>query len=191
MKIMNKTALAVSLSLIGAISSMSAIAMSKGELRKEQKIEISVDDSKDVQVFVSHDGDITELEVPKSLLTDKAYLDNALAALPGELREKVVSQLTGIHMDGHVVQLKSGEVNTWVDSGSDKVIILKSIDEENGKSIAKRIVQKFSSGDGKHKIFEFKHGNKVSADSVTRLLKNGDFTPDELDKIQQALDAKR
>lgn len=191
MKVLNKTALAISLSLIGAISSMSAIAMSKAERRIEQKIEIVADDTKDVQVFVSNNGNITELEVPQASLTDKAYLENALADLPSDLREKLVAQLSNIHMDGKVIKLNTADANTWVEGDGEKVIVLKSIGEGDAHTIAKEMVQQFTVGDGKHKVFEFKHGKKATANTVMRLLEHGSFTPEELDKIQQALDAKR
>lgn len=191
MKPINKTALAVSFSLIGAISSMSAIAMSKVERRIEQKIEIVADNTKDVQVFVSLNGEITELDIPKESLTDKAYLDSVLAELPDDLREKVVNQLSAIDITGNMIKVNTNDENAWVTDEAEKVIVLKTISDGDTQTIANEMIQQFRAVDGKHKVFEFKHGGQASADVVKRLLEKGKFTPEELDKIQQALDAKR
>jgi hypothetical protein len=43
----------------------------------------------------------------------------------------------------------------------------------------------------KHNNVQFIHKGGMTADSLIRMVKQGKFTADDLNKIQQALDAKR
>ena len=150
---------------------------------------------KNVQVFVSNDGDITELELTKDALEDKAELEAALAGLPDDNRDKVLKQLTNIKFDANMIKIHTEEGSdhhgTWVESDAEHVIVLKSSDGADASNIAKQMVKKFKHGDGHAKVIQFKHGGKLGAGHIVKLLEHGEFTADDLDKIQQALDAKR
>ena len=45
--------------------------------------------------------------------------------------------------------------------------------------------------DGHHKIFKFEHGSEMGAKGIIKMLQHGDYSAEELNKIQQALDSKR
>ena len=194
MKNLNKTALAISFSVLGALSSMSAIAMSSAE-HKEQRIEIIADGDKDVQIFVSADGELNEIEMPKEALSDAGQLESYLSELPDDLRAKVINQLTNIQLDAKMIKIHTGDgqglVSNWVDTEAEHVIVLKQSEGEDAASIAKQMVHKFAHGDGKTKIFKFNNGGKIPASAVIKLLEHAELSADDLDKIQQALDAKR
>ncbi|MEW6992547.1 hypothetical protein AADZ91_17920 [Colwelliaceae bacterium 6441] len=192
----NKTSLALGFSLLGAISSMSAIAMASDVKHQVHEIEVIAKDSDDVKVFVSVDGDVTDLNFPKSTLEDKAQLENALADVPEEIREKLLKTLSAIHHDGDVMKIEmhgdSTDHSSWV-SDNEQVFVIHAGDE-NTSDIAQKVITKFKHGDGDvslNKVFKFKHGGKLGADGVIRLLNHGKFSADDLDKIQQALDKKR
>ena len=194
----NKTSLALAFSLLGAASSMSAIAMNTSDKDQIHEVEVIADDSEDVKIFVSIDGEVTDVKLPKSALGDKAQLEAALIDLPVELREKLLNDLGNIHLEDKMVKIdKQGHSTnlSWnSDSENEHVIVLHTEMEGSTDDVANKLIKEFKhvSADGSmEKVFKIKHDGKLSAESVIRLLNHGDFSPEDLDKIQQALDAKR
>ncbi|WP_286235553.1 hypothetical protein [Thalassotalea sediminis] len=191
MRTINKTTLAIAFSVLGALSSMSAIAMSTAEI-KEHRIEVIADGEQDVQVFVSTNGEVTELALPKATLSDTVALKDALSDLPEDLRNKVAEQLGNIHLDANIVKIHSDSkaITSWADGDAEQVFVFEIEDETSDNNIAKKIIKKFKH-DGAHKVIEIKRNGHMGPELIMKLLKNGEFTVDDLDKIQQALDAKR
>lgn len=197
-RLINKTSLALSLSLFGAVSSMSALAMTTDNKHQVHEIEITADDSDLVNVFVSIDGEVTDVKIPKSALEDQAQLADVLVDIPQDVREKLIESLSSLNHEDKMVkiEMKGGDNDvSWVSNAdSEHVIVLHKDTGEHSENIVKKVVREFKhiSHDGNDaKVFKFKHGGKLSADSLIRMLDRGDFTAEDLDKIQQALDKKR
>jgi len=198
MKAFRKTALAVAFSLIGVVSSVSALAMATNEQNnvvETHEIEVIADDSDTVKIFASNDGDVTNVSLPKSALQDKEQLAAALVDVPEDLREKLLHSLGNINFDDNVIKIIKAEGHdnamSWSsDSDSEQVFVIELDDDNSNTEIVSQMIKKFSHGDVE-KVIEFKHGAGMSVDSVIRLLKYGKYSVDDLNKIQQALDAKR
>jgi len=198
MKAFRKTALAVAFSLIGVVSSVSALAMATNEQNnvvETHEIEVIADDSDTVKIFASNDGDVTNVSLPKSALQDKEQLAAALVDVPEDLREKLLHSLGNINFDDNVIKIIKAEGHdnamSWSsDSDSEQVFVIELDDDNSNTEIVSQMIKKFSHGDVE-KVIEFKHGAGMSVDSVIRLLEHGKYSVDDLNKIQQALDAKR
>ncbi|NQZ22719.1 MAG: hypothetical protein HRT53_11750 [Colwellia sp.] len=218
MKLFNKTAIALTLSLIGAASSVSALAMAtdKTELHKIS-IEIDSDTHENANVFVSVDGDVTTLDVPTSALNDPQELEIILADLPDNIREKIIVNLTDIklnegkfrvlvagaeHEQLHFISkeltesLTDGEHHIKIisEGGGNKVIVMDFDNEELTGGNMHQVIKKMmlpSIINSTHNNVKFIHKGQMTADSLIRMVKHSEFTADELNKIQQALDAKR
>lgn len=202
MKLFKKTSLAIAFSLAGVVSSVSALAMVSDDdhvSTEIHQIEVSVEDTgssmDEAKIFVDIDGEVTNLSIPKSSLQDKAALEAALADVPEELREKLLKDLGNIHIDENTIKIVKGDGHdsamSWSsDTGNEHVFVIEMEEGELGSDIANKVIKKFRHGSGE-KIIEFKHGAGLGADSIIRLLEHGKYSADELNKIQQALDAKR
>lgn len=218
MKLFNKTAIALTLSLIGAVSSVSALAMATDKtLLHTISIEIDRDSKEDANVFVSVDGDVTTLDVPVSALNDPETLEKLLADLPDDIREKIIVNLSDIKLneenfrvlvagDGHeklhllskefTESLTDGEhhIKILAEGGENKVIVMEFDNEELTGGNMHKVIKKMmlpSIINSKHSNVQFIHKGQMTADSLIRMVKHSEFTADELNKIQQALDAKR
>ncbi|OKY24782.1 MULTISPECIES: hypothetical protein [Thalassotalea] len=191
MKTINKTTLAIAFSVLGALSSMSAIAMSTSD-SKEHQIEVIADGDKDVQVFVKSNGEVADLVLSEATLNDLTALKGALSVLPEDLRDKVAEQLGNIHVDADMIKIHSNSesISTWTDGNAEQVFVFEIEEESSGSNIAKKIVKEIKH-DGEHKVIQIKKAGHVGPDLIMKLLEKGEFTVDDLDNIQQALDAKR
>lgn len=190
MKTINKTTLALAFSVLGAVSSMSAIAMST-ESSKEHRIELIADGNKDIQVFINAQGDISEFELSPDTLKDPVALESALTNVPVEIRDKLVEQLQRIDIGANVIHIENSheDISTWTDGESEQIFVF-NIDDASNSNIAKKLVKKIKH-DGEHKVINIERSGQVGADLIMKLLEKGTFTVDDLDSIQQALDAKR
>ncbi|MEW6999266.1 hypothetical protein AADZ86_16395 [Colwelliaceae bacterium BS250] len=202
MKLFNKTSLALSLSLLGAASIIPALASDTEKHVQEVIIEAHDDsNSSTVHIFVDVDGDITNVTIPKDALGDKDKLAEALADVPEDVRDKLISDLENInmgklHKDTAQVHVKHHggdhqKLNSVNDSGDQKLIIIE-IDDENGEH--KQVLHKemtIMKDSSDHEFIEFKGDDKIGAESIIKLLSHGEYSAEELDKIQKALDAKR
>ena len=75
------------------------------------------------------------------------------------------------------------------DNVENKVIVME-LDHNLEGGIAQKVIKKIMNS-SLHKNVKVIHHSKMITDSLMRMIKNSDFTADELNKIQQALDAKR
>lgn len=192
MKILCKTALALSFSMIGAVSSVSALAMVSESEHKIHEIEIIADESKDVRIFTNIDNEFNEIDITVGELADSEKLKQALSELPEHIREKVVDNLAGIHTKGKMVKVEAfADVKNFDNIESERFFVLHSDDDTHATEGLHKVVEGLPDGDEHVKVFKFGHGAGKSADSLIHLLNKGEFSVDELDKIQQALDAKR
>lgn len=179
--------MAVALSLFGATLSLSALSYASGfdavEIEKEiHTIEVEADDSATAKIFIDINGDATKFDVPKEALEDPAQLEQLLADVPPEVKDKLMQSLSSLSMNAHHINVDGAK-------GDEKVVIIE-IDDEHGEHL---------SGEMKHKIIKkFAHenvfvqkGGKVGADAIVRMLSHGEYRAEELDQIQKALDSKR
>lgn len=198
MSTLRKSTIAVLLSVIGAASSMSALALTSPVV-KEQRIEIVSDSDHEAKVFVVADGQDYNIDVRNDELGNKDALESALSELPEDIREKVVEQISKLHLDDHMIKI--GDANdqeatfSWSGESGDKSVVVIEVEQDgksdiNSNAVIKKVLKNLNSGDG-HKVFEFKLGGKHKSEALIKMLDKGDFTVEELDKIQTALDAKR
>ncbi|NQZ88117.1 MAG: hypothetical protein HRT54_11135 [Colwellia sp.] len=199
MKLFNKTAIVASLSILGAVSSVSALAIATDNSQL-QEVEIIVDGdrNKNMNVFVSVDGEITSADVSLSAMSDPDELRKLLSDVPDELREKLIESLMNAHDDnGHFKVVVDGDVDIsqelhWLseDDNEENKVIVMELDHHLEGGIAHKVIKKIMNS-SHHKNVKVIHHSKMITNSLMRMIKNSDFTADELNKIQQALDAKR
>ena len=180
---------------------MSAIAMATDDGLAEKHVEIheikvEVNKGEDTNVFININGELTEFSMDEADLTDKDKLAAALSDVPEELREKLIASLSNIHMgEKHVIVdidgENFGETLNWVsDSGGERVVVMEfDHDDIDADGISHKVMKQLLHKVGPH-VMKFKHG-KITADSVIKMLSRSDFSVDELNEIQTALDAKR
>ena len=200
MKLFGKTSLALALSLAGVISSVSALAMATDDEHSAHQIhEIEVitgdlsSNSDLAKIFVNIDGDMTNVSIPKSALQYRSQLEEALADVPEELREKLLDELGNIEFDANVIKIikSDGSHMSWGhDDTSANVFVIKMDGDDTSTDIAQKVMKRFKHGNVEQ-IIEIAHGDGLSADSIIRLLKHGKYSAEDLDKIQQILDEKR
>jgi hypothetical protein len=193
MKLFNKTSLALALSLVGVATTISALAMTTAPEKQLHEITVAAGDNRDAQIMISIDGKITKLTVSKEALKDKELLAQELASEPEGIREKLISTLNGLHMNSENIVLKHHQVTG--DTDEQRVVIMTSDDDSHHE---RKLMTKFVKGmSGLHvdtselHSIELLSGGKIAADSIVRLLSHGEYSADELDKIQQTLDSKR
>ena len=209
MKLFNKTAIAISLSIVGAVSSVSALAMATDNTQL-QEVEIIVDGDKNMNVFVSVDGEITTADVSASAMSDPEELRKLLVDVPDDIREKLVESLLNARDDnGNLKMVVDGDVGInqelhWIsEHGSEgehsievigdndeKKVIVMEFDHKFDSDVAQKVIKKIKSS-SRHNNVKAIHHKKIKIDSLMSMIESNDFTADELNKIQQALDAKR
>jgi len=198
MKLFNKTSLALALSLLGAASTMSVLAMTTELAQQVHEITVEADDNPNAQVMISIGGEITNLTVSKEALHNKELLTEELAEQSDDIREKLISALDGLHLNSENIHVKHHQVTDNIDE--QRVVIMTMDDDShhansvNDKSMMMKVVKDMSAlhvDTSKHHSFEFVTDGKIAADSIVRLLSHGEYSAEELDKIQQAIDSKR
>ena len=192
---LNKTALAIGFSLIGVVSSVSALVIASDSEQQFREIKVKAGDAANVDVYVNADGYVTNLSLPKVTLKDKDKLAQALEQVPEDVREQLVNALTGIHLEEKLIKVHAGEGFerhlTWAGEGdAEHVIVVKEIDGDVDSDQIKQVVKEIVIG-GDDQLVKLEHKGTYLTKSVKRLLEHGKFSQEQLDEIQQALDAKR
>ncbi|MFW8589697.1 hypothetical protein ACOI22_02730 [Glaciecola sp. 2405UD65-10] len=177
------SAVVVSLALTGVVIAEEGV--------KHRTIDINVVKDQDVKVKVASEMGTESLFFTPAELKDAELLESRLANLDPDTKETISKALKGINMSGEggaqhtiekvfVMNKGDGERLEFYAEDEDNVKIEFSGDG-NPKMIRKHIVD----GDGEYRVL------KGHSDAITKLIENGEFSRDELDKIQAALDAKR
>lgn len=190
------------LPLLGALAIFSAGSLAAysddNVVVKEFKIEVEADSEKGAHVIVDGDVDHAVVKLSKEDLNDPAKVEAALADLPEETREKVSKALSNIQMDGDkfFFTIDDDSENQWISKSGEEHMIIVDVDSEESAdgSVIKKVIKKMAHGAHGHdgeKVFKFKHSGKSSTDILLHLIKKGDFSAEDLDKLQQALDEKR
>jgi len=211
MKLFNKTAIAVSLSILGALSSVSALAMATDNtLHQEVEVIVDGDTNKNMNVFVSVDGEVTTADVSSLAMGDPVELRKLLSDVPDDIREKLIETLMNAHDDnGNLKIVLDGDIGInqklhWIsendiegehsievigDNDENKVIVME-FDHNLEGNVAQKVFKKMINS-SHHKNVQIIRHSKMITDSLMSMIKNSDFTAEELNLIQQALDAKR
>jgi hypothetical protein len=216
MKLFNKTAIALTLSLFGAVGSVSALAMATDNTQlQEVEIIVEGDTDKNMNVFLSVDGEITNVDVSPSAMSNPEALRELLSDVPEDVREKLIESLmnaqddngnfkvvvsgdVGISQELHQISGENNEVEHNIrvidDSGENKVIVMEFDESNSGGYIAQKVIKEMVHSSVKpshHRSVQVIHQGNMSAYSIMRMIKHSDFTAEELNKIQQVLDVKR
>ena len=205
MKSFNKTIIALTLSLLGAVSSVSALAITSDN-NSRQEVEITVDgDKNNMSVFVSVDGEITNADVSASAMSNPEELRKLLVDVPQDIREKLIGRLTSamgdngnfrmvvdadINQELHVISEIDHDIEVIGDNGENKVFVMKFDGDKSQIDLSQKVIEKMMKP-SHHKNVQVIHQGNMSAKSLLRMIKHSDFTADELNEIQQALDTKR
>lgn len=189
----NKTVLAMLLSVIGATASMSAIANMSEDKVKVHKLKINKALDNNVNVYVNNNGETNEFIFSTDDLSSRENVEKLLASLPVEIREHITGALVNNEGVDGLVKLHKVLPNTkvfnWTTSDNDdKVLVLKGDESIEINSDDDHHMMKFHFVSGNQDIEE---SGKLHADIITKLIQHGEFTQDDLDKLQQAIDAKR
>lgn len=216
MKLFNKTVIALTLSLLGAASSVSALAMVTDNAPLEE-VEIKVVESANdnMKIFVSVDGEVTTKDVSSSVMNSPEALRELLVDVPDNIREKLIESLTNqnihndnykviidgdvdIHQELHWLSKSENEVDhniKVISDNSDSKVIVMEFDENDLKgSIAQKVLKQMIHTTGKpshDRSVQVIHQGNMSPESIMRMIKHSNFTADDLNEIQQVLDAKR
>lgn len=163
---------------------------------KHKIIEIKADSASDVNIVLSTDGYDETITLTHDELQDEYLLEDRLAHLDADVRETVMKALGGVKTmkfsstDGNaffhdtekkVVVINKGEGGlAFANSNGDVDFDFEVLTDDGGKEVRKHIVI----GDAMKVL-------KGHTDAIVRLIERGEFTQDELDKIQSAIDVKR
>jgi hypothetical protein len=174
---------------------MSAIAMAtdSSELQQEvRKISIESEHGKEVKLFVHENGEMVNVTIPHSALKDAVQLNDYLVDVPDGVKEKLLKELTNLSKNEHIIANKasSGKLMHWVSEGENENVIVIEHDSDDDVNIEKHIIKEVMAGDH-HKMIKFEHFGEMGANGIINMLKHGDFSVEELNEIQQALDVKR
>ena len=189
----SKLTLALSLALLGGAGSLSALALATEPTHELHEVMVEINNEENANVTVKINGEITDVIVPKSALYDKEKLAKALSDVPVELREQLLADLDNIHISNEMVKVHKidGESDmNWVSKYGQRVIVVGSEDTDHDIDI-EQVVRKVKHHIGVDNTFVIKHDSKMGAEMVSRLIKDADYSQEELDKIQQTIDEQR
>ena len=195
MKVFKRTVIA---SLILGAMSVAGLSVASDEAHK--LIEVKAIKHKNVQVMVEDNGEQNVILISDEEMNDEYLLEQKLSQLDDETRETVLQAIEGTrHMFVHsgldmsedgtkhkkVFVVNGGEghvvhTDTSVDMAYE--YDFETIEDAEGKTVLKR--QIVIGGDS-NKVL------KGHTDAIVKLIERGEFTQDELDKIQLAIDVKR
>jgi hypothetical protein len=216
MKLFNKTVIALTLSLLGAASSVSALAMvTDNAPREEVEIKVVESTNDNMNIFVSVDGEVTTKDVSSSVMNNPEALRELLVDVPDNIREKLIENLTSqnmhndnykviidgdgdIHQELHWLSKSDNKVDhniKVISDNSDSKVIVMEFDENDLKgNIAQKVIKQMIHTTGKpshERSIQVIHQGNMSAESIMRMIKHSNFTADDLNEIQQVLDTKR
>ncbi|WP_026377472.1 hypothetical protein [Aestuariibacter salexigens] len=154
-------------------------------------IEIRSMKDQDVKVMVEHDGIEEVLTLTQDEVADPVLLESRLSGLDEETRETLMQALSGTR------HMLSGDLQ-FNGHNAKKVMVINKGDGESVNTMVHGDVDmefEFVNGDHqirKHIIVGDEDGVLTGhTDAIVKLIERGQFTQEELDKIQSAIDVKR
>jgi hypothetical protein len=161
----------------------------------QRVIEIKAETGQDVNIVIDNDGNSETLHFKAEELSDKQALANKLSHLDDDTRDTLMQTLQTIHLNvdegvGSMLEGKHENKVVVMHKGDGQLVkVLKGSDVDLEYEIE---------GDGdhhmiqKHIVIGDHHGVlKGHTSAIVGLIAKGEFSQDELDKIQAAVDAKR
>lgn len=212
------TAIALALALVAGMG-FGTSAMAEDEVvKKLHKIEVEAEHGKHAMIVVGGDSGEHAIELSNEELNDEALLEQKLADLDPEVREKVRQALSSITM------FNASEINIDNSDGNEKVMVWHSqsgkeievsgdsamfisdgelhmqgdkvvvVDVENGgdhEKVMRKVIKVAGDMEGSSAhSFQFGFDGDMSG-VIIRMIEKGEFDKEQLDAIQAALDAKR
>ncbi|WP_100642458.1 hypothetical protein [Alteromonas facilis] len=192
---LNKTVFTIALWGSLALSSLAIATFASAETKEHKTIQVHAVKDENVRIVVDDAGNENVIVLTAEELADENLLEDKLAMLDSDTAETVRQAVEGTrHM------FVDGFDFTGMKGNHEKVIV---INEGVGEQ-----VHAFAFGDSE---FEIEYGNEEGVkrkhqiiingdgtgvltghtDAVVRLIERGEFSQEELDKIQAAVDAKR
>ena len=203
---MKLTTIATLLASMLAFNSAIALA-GKTDEHHVERVMIEKMGQGEIEVSVVQDGDSWELQLDNDQLATKELIAEALADLPDNLREKVAAMLSGnhgpharvmkFHMDkddearGQAFAYRFGDD----DSGHHQIKIIRKARDGDREE---RVIQIL--GDDETRVVagdvevikEIKFpGGGMMAEHLAKMIRRHDFSAEELQILQEALDAKQ
>lgn len=183
--------------LVGSVALVGAVTADDHVTDVRHKvIKINADTQNDVKIMVDEAGSSDVVVFKLDELNDQAVIDEKLAHLDEQTRETVLNALQGVKHIGSanfdhtgllgdikkkVMVLHKGEGHVaMAHADADVDFEFEVSDEDGGKTYRKHIIL----GDEHHVL-------KGHTSAIVRMIEKGEFSQDELDEIQAALDAKR
>ena len=172
----------------------SVVAGDKDVDVRHKVIEIKAQTDEDVKIKVKGDSETQTVVLEVEDLNDDAMIEQKLAHLDDETRETVLNALQGIKHIG-----KADFTHPFVSGDIDKkVMVMHKGDSELAFVHGDADMDfEFTSDDGEHLVRKHiiiggeQQVLKGHTNAIVRLIEKGEFSQDELDKIQAAVDAKR
>ncbi|WP_286261860.1 hypothetical protein [Thalassotalea atypica] len=160
------------------------------QLHKEvHQIKVEVDGGQDAHLFIDANGKKMEKVIPMDIFHDQDKLAAALSDLPEQEREKLLSTLSKLSSDLHLVKHRhvEGEDSSFFTENGENIVVIDVDSEELGDDVTK-VVKKFIHHGGE-KVVKVKHSGS-STQALLHMIKSGKFSKEELIQLQQALDEK-
>ena len=193
-------------SLFAGLFAVSAFA---GDEVRMMKIELKKELGEGTTLNLNQGGDTQVFEFTEEELQDKDLVNARLEGLDEDTKNAVLNALNGIHMDDNNLMFIDEEVHN---KDGNKFVFISTDELVDGDEPHKVLInmQGSAGSNGVHKVFKqkgangfaYKFGNgdnKImlhkdsnhAADVIQKLLEHSELTADQVDLIQQALDAKR
>jgi hypothetical protein len=179
--------------IVGSLALTGAVIADEGV--KHKIIEIKAVKGENVNVMVEASGSSQTVIISDDELADSDLLEAKLASLDDETRETVLQALKDLQNVSVSVGLDSAE---FMHGGKHRVMVVNKGDGHLVKMAGDNDIEIEIEGDEKHimrrhivigdDIHEALTGH---TDVIARLIERGEFSQEELDKIQAAVDAKR
>lgn len=195
MKVFKKTVIA---SLV--LGCLSIAGLSVADEDDHKVIEVKAIKHKNVQVMVEDNGEQNVIVISDEEMADEYLLEEKLRELDDDTRETVLQAIEGTkhmfvkpglglslgdmaHKKVFVVNGGEGEVvHSYTSGDMAYEFDFASSEDQDGKTVLKRHI---IIGGESDKVL------KGHTDAIVKLIERGEFTQDELDKIQLAIDVKR
>ena len=158
------------------------------DVHEQLDIRIFKSNSGDTQVTVNANGEVYEMALSDAQIRDRAALDAMLADLPEDIRKHVIAALNNkppkppaAPKAPAMVIGSDGENRVLIHTGHSEIV---EMDIESDGRHSKKIKVISLDNDGDTTL-------KGHTDAIVKLISMGEFSQEELDEIQAALDKKR
>lgn len=155
---------------------------------KEESIKIKYLKDADIEILTNVAETQNVIVLKKSDLDDNVIIEEKLSTLSPETKEIVLSAIE--NAKSHLSDGITTDIKTIIDDGNGDLI-------KSGKvHVIKMESAQHPEDEVKHKVFFSINGDEDSVlkghtDAIVKLIEKGEFSQEELDQIQLAIDKKR